>query len=322
MKENITTALLIFLAVVAALVLLTTPARESVETTPPTTEPTAPNATASETSAPETTVPETVPVEDALPRVEDILARSAPGGTAVSHCVYDGTLHGTAGLTGAGKASPAHALARLCGSRRMNPISAFWRLTEEGLYRKTPERKDILAVPAVQPPETAGKEYPCTAEGVRAFLTELLTLSSQFEDGLPLATRLLGEDEAVEPEQVFLAENDCYYAYYVCYSPETAHFLCFYLRGGETITDAEFQLLNLRYADGETEALTQLDQLGDRQAAALMTAAELLLTGKSRAAQGRIPLGYELEGHTVTIERFAIVGSGDTGTLTNYRIRK
>ena len=53
-----------------------------------------------------------------------------------------------------------------------------------------------------------------------------------------------------------------------------------------------------------------------------MTAAELLLTGKSHAALGRIPLGYALEDHTVTIERFAIEGSGDTGTLTNYRIRK
>ena len=49
---------------------------------------------------------------------------------------------------------------------------------------------------------------------------------------------------------------------------------------------------------------------------------ELLLTGKSHAALGRIPLGYALEDHTVTIERFAIEGSGDTGTLTNYRIQK
>ena len=79
---------------------------------------------------------------------------------------------------------------------------------------------------------------------------------------------------------------------------------------------------NLRYADGDAEALERIDQLGDRQAAALMTAAELLLTGESRAAQGRIPLGYGLGEYEASIERFSIVGSGDTGTLTNYRLRK
>jgi hypothetical protein len=94
------------------------------------------------------------------------------------------------------------------------------------------------------------------------------------------------------------------------------------LLGEETITDAEFQLLNLRYADGEPESLTRIDQLGDRQAAALMTAAELLLTGDSRAAEGRIPLSYDLGSYIASIERFSIVGSGDMGTLTNYRIRK
>ena len=155
---------------------------------------------------------------------------------------------------------------------------------------------------------------------VREFLTELLTLSASIDDGLPVDVRALSEDKAVE--QVYPETDECYYAYYVCYSPEAAHFLCFYLRGGETITDAEFQLLNLRYADGDAEALEHIDQLGDRQAAALMTAAELLLTGESRAAQGRIPLGYGLGEYEASIERFTITGSGDTGTLTNYRIRK
>ena len=307
MKKKIGPLLIILVVVFAIGVLLSTPNRMPSETTPPSTG---------------ETVPETAPAEDAMSMVEDILARYPLDETAVAHCVYDDALHSAEDLTGAGKASPAHALARLSDDREMNPIAAFWLLAEEGLYRKTPENESKLAVPAVQPPKVHTKEYPYTAEGVREFLTELLTLSSQIEDGLPLDIRVLGTDEAVEREQVFLEQKDCYYAYYVCYSPETAHFLCFYLRGEETITDAEFQLLNLRYADGEAESLTRLDQLGNRQAAALMTAAELLLTGDSRAAEGRIPLGYQLERHTVTIERFSIVGSGDMGTLTNYRIRK
>ena len=307
MKEKIAPLLIILVVAFAIGVLLSTPARTPSEITPPSTG---------------DAVPETAPTEDAMSMVEDILERHTLDETAVAHCVYDDALHSADDLTGAGKASPAHALARLSDDREMNPIAAFWLLVEEGLYRKTPENEDKLAVPAVQPPKVHGKAYPYTAEGVREFLTELLTLSSQIEDGLPLDIRALGTDEAVEREQVFLEEENCYYAYYVCYSPEAAHFLCFYLRGEETITDAEFQLLNLRYADGEAESLTRIDQLGDRQAAALMTAAELLLAGDSRAAEGRIPLSYALGSYSASIERFSIVGSGDMGTLTNYRIRK
>ena len=306
MKEKISTILLIVFALIAAGVLLSTPSRPVSETTPPTSDPT------------ETTLPETIP--DALPRVEEILDRHSLSKTAFPHCVYDDALHRAEELTGAEKASPAHALARLCEERKMNPISALWLLVEEGLYRKATEGNGKLAVPAVQPPEAAAKDYPYTAEGVREFLTELLTLSAMIDDGLPVDVRALSEDKAVE--QVYLETDECYYAYYVCYSPEAAHFLCFYIRGGETITDAEFQLLNLRYAEGDAEALERIDQLGDRQAAALMTAAELLLTGESRAAQGRIPLGYGLGEYEASIERFTITGSGDTGTLTNYRLRK
>ncbi len=297
--ETIPKILLILLALIAAVVLLSTPARAPSETPPPATT--------------EATQPEPAPTEDAMSTVEEILARRPLDETATAHCVYDAALHSADDLTGAGKASPAHALARLSDDREMNPIAAFWLLVEEGLYRKTPEIANHLAAPAVHSPAVPKKEYPYTTEGAREFLTELLALAFSTKDGLPLNT----------VDQISWAEQEgCCYAYYVCYSPETAHFLCFYLRGGETITDVEFQLLNLRYADGEAESLTRLDQLGDRQAAALMTAAELLLTGESRAAQGRIPLGYELSGCTVTIERFSIVGSGDIGTLTNYRIRK
>ena len=304
MKEKIPAALLILLVLIASGVLLSTPSRPVVETVPPTTEETVPQTTP--------------PPVDALPRVAELLERNALSQTAVPKCIYTDTLHRAEDLTGADIASPAHALARLCGERKMNPVSALWVLTEEGVYRKSPEGEGKLSVPAVQIPEATVREHPYTAEGVRAFLTELLTLSGELDDGLPLDIRALGEDKV----QVHPEKGECYYAYYVCYSPEAAHFLCFYIRGSETITDAEFQLLNLRYAEGDQDALTRIDQLGDRQAAALMTVAELLLTGESRAALGRIPLGYALEDHTVTIERFAIEGSGDTGTLTNYRIRK
>ena len=304
MKEKITSALLILLILISMGVLLATPSRPVVETVPPTTEETVPQTTP--------------PPEDALPRVAELLDRKPLSQTALSTCIYNDTLHRARNLTGADKTSPAHALARLCGERKMNPISALWVLTGEGLYRKTSEGEGKISVPAVRTPEVEVRAHPYTAEGVQAFLTELLTLSGELEDGLPLDAQALGGNKV----QVHLEKGECYYAYYVCYSPEAAHFLCFYIRGSETITDVEFQLLNLRYADGSKASVQRIDQLGDRQAAALMTAAELLLTGSSRAALGRIPLGYALEDHTVTIERFTIEGSGDTGTLTNYRIRK
>lgn len=307
MKEKISTILLLLLLVLAAGVLLSTPSRIPAETVPATTA---------------ETVPETAPREDAISMVEDILNRHSLAETAVSHCVFDDALHSSGERTGADKTSPAHALARLCDDRKMNPISAFWVLTEEDVYRKAAEGIGRLSVPALQAPETDAKSYPYTAGGVREFLTELLTLSSSLEDGLPLDLRVLGADEAVETEQVHLAEGDCYYAYYVCYSPEAAHFLCFYIRGEDTITSAEFQLLNLCYAGGGREASERIGQLSDRQAAALMTAAELLLAGESRAAQGRIPLGYGLGEYEVFIERFTVTGSVDTGTLTNYQIKK
>ena len=143
MKEKISTILLIVFALIAAGVLLSTPSRPVSETTPPTSE------------HPETTLPETIP--DALPRVEEILDRHILDSTAVSHCVFDESLHRTDDLTGADTASPAHALARLCGERKMNPISAFWvlkeaaaKLTGEGI-KGYPNQTDFdLTDPRVQ----------------------------------------------------------------------------------------------------------------------------------------------------------------------------
>ena len=305
MIEKITKAFPLALAAFAAVALVFTPPRDASRAEPP---------------SPASSSQETTAQEDVMPLVKEILDGHAMSETALSHCVYDEELYHGEDLTGAGTASPAHALARLCGERKMNPIVAFWSLTEDGFYKKTPDTDKKLAVPAVRAPETAMHTYPYTDEGVRKFLTELLTLSAGLEDGLPLDERVLGKDGAVA--QVYQEGQECRYAYYVCYSPEAAHFLCFYLRGDKIITDAEFQLLSLRYADGDQKALKKADQLSDRQAAALMTAAELLLTGESRAAEGRVPMNYTLGDYAASIERFRILGSGDTGTLTNYRIRK
>ena len=53
-----------------------------------------------------------------------------------------------------------------------------------------------------------------------------------------------------------------------------------------------------------------------------MATAELLMTGSSRANQGHIPFDYNLESQSVHLDRFTFAGDGETGILTNYRIKK
>lgn len=254
--------------------------------------------------------------------VEQILAANWLDETALSTCVYDPELMERKEVRGFGKHAKGFELAGLCDEQRMNPVAAFWLLVEEGLYEKTPDDSGVLPTPAFQPPETEGKTYPNTAEGARELLTDLLRASGTVSDGLDLEKRVLGSDGKVNPDQIFEVPGECRYAYFVCYGDRTAYFLCCYLRGGEQITDAEFQLLSLRYADGPGEDLEEIDAYADRQAAALMAALEGLMTGSSRADQGRVPFDYTLEDCTAHLERFTFAGDGETGILANYRIQK
>ena len=68
--------------------------------------------------------------------------------------------------------------------------------------------------------------------------------------------------------------------------------------------------------------LAKLEKRGQRQAAALMASAELLMTGKTRAAEGEVPFAYEVGGWSASVERFDFTGDPDRGSLTNYRLKK
>ena len=275
-----------------------------------------------------TTVGTTEPVQTTAPAtvhsgiVEQILAANWLDETALSVCVYDPELMERKEVRGFGKHAKGFELAGLCDEQRMNPVAAFWLLVEEGLYEKTPDDSGVLPTPAFNAPETEGKTYPNTAEGARELLTDLLQTAGTVSDGLDLEKRVLGSDGKVNPDQIFEVPGECRYAYFVYYGDRTAYFLCCYLRGGEQITDAEFQLLSLRYADGSGEDLEEIDAHADRQAAALMAALEGLMTGTSRADQGHVPFDYTLGDHTAHLERFTFEGEGETGILANYRIRK
>lgn len=307
--------LLLGLCVLAVVVVLASSLRSREEAEP--TETTA-GTTIGTTATEGTTAPPTV--HSGI--VEQILAANWLDETALSTCVYDPELMERKEVRGFGKHAKGFELAGLCDEQRMNPVAAFWLLVEEGLYEKTPDDSGVLPTPAFPVPETEGKTYPNTAEGARELLTDLLQTAGTVSDGLDLEKRVLGSDGEVNADQVFEVPGECRYAYFVCYGDRTAYFLCCYLRGGEQITDAEFQLLSLRYADGSGEDLEEIDAHADRQAAALMAAAERLMTGTSRADQGYVPFDYTQGDYTAHLERFTFAGDGETGILANYRIQK
>lgn len=302
------------------------------DTTPGETEPQEPDAT-------ETTIPQDAPQqpvgdgeplpelsEATLEQVRKILDGESLAKTARSHWIWKADLNFHEDTTGTALSSTGWALSLLSAERKMNPIAAFWVLNRKGLYSKTEDDLGVLATTSFAVPVQTAKTYGYTDEGARQLLTDLLTLAGGLEDGLQLESGLLGANGAVDPGQVALDRKaGCYYGYFISGGERSTHILCFYLRSdreGKNITDVEFQLLNLRSAQGSEEALARLDRRGDNQAAALMAAAELLLTGQTQAGQGMVPYTRQVTSYTATIERFHFTAQDETGTLTNYRLRK
>lgn len=332
MEKKIGTFLMIMVIICAVLLLLATAGREPQPGTEPaaTTAPTETGAEA-ETTAPPERAPETQATENEAAgdhvseRVREILDREMPDKTAVTPMAR-GTVQMETDAGGQQELSYVNSLAQLARERRMNPIAGFWELVSEGLYSKQKDDSGRLPVEVLDAPGREKKQYAYTDEGVRLLLTDLLALSAEMDDGLALETALLGTDGQVEAEQVhFAGDEDCRYAYFSCASEQATHILCFYLRAdgaGEWITDVEFQLLNMRHASGDEVTLAQLSESFDQQAAALMAAAELLMTGQNRAAEGDVPFDYEVGGFDAAIGRFGFSGNAEQGTLTNYRLKK
>lgn len=331
MLKKIETFLVIMLAICAVLLLLATGGRRGDPAAVQTGEPTA------QTTAPDTqpeTEPGTQPTAQpeptqttaaaAAPReqVEQILEQAGLVQTAVTPQAESTGREAAADAPGLAWASHGAALAELAEGMRMNPVAAFWELVSAGLYEKRTDDTGSLSVTALKPPAQAAKTYPFTDEGARQLLTDLLALAARTKDGLELETALLGANLTVEGTQVHWSEADrCHYAYFSCASDWETYILCFYLRGGEQIEDVEFQLLHLRHASGGAESLERMDSTANKQAASLMAAAELLMTGEHRAGEGEIPFSYEVGGMQASLERFEFTGDPDRGSLVNYRLR-
>ena len=334
MSKKIGTFLMIMLVMCAVLLLMATAGREAepqTETAASTApaETTEPTETAAPTeSAPETKAPETEPSAEqtsaAAERVRQILKLEEPDQTAVTPMA--GTvLQIETAAGGQRQLSYANALAELARERKMNPIAAFWELVSEGLYSKEKDESGTLYSETIDTPVQEKKQYLYTDEGARQLLTDLLALAGRMDDGLAMELALLGANGSVEADQVHFSEDEaCRYAYFSCASEQSTHILCFYLRTdgtGEWITDVEFQLLNMRHASGDEVTLAELSGRFEGQSAALMTAAELLMTGQTRAAIGDVPFDYEIGGSSAAIGRFRFSGNAEQGTLTNYRLK-
>lgn len=326
MSKKIGTYLMIILVIWAVLLLDATQNRgphqpvlqsvtQPVESTGAPTQSTAPESMPPETTVPETTVPDTTVPETTEPekeptnapdisRVEVVLNRHSMNRTAVTQLVREG------------ETGDSHTgdLAELSSRRKVNPIAAFWVLVSEGLYERDGEKPGLLLYELPELPAQAEVRYSYTDAGAEALLTDLLTLAGEMTDGMKLEKAILGADGAVDPGDVTLSEEDaCYYAYFARTTERSTQILCFYLRGGEWITDVEFQLLHMTdSADPEP---------GNGQAASLAAAAELLMTGTARAGT-EDAAAYEVSGCKATAERFFFTAEEEEGSLTNYRLRK
>lgn len=323
MLKKIETFLVIMVAICAVLLFMAAGTRRP-ETTPEettaSTEQTAESTTASEKEQEPTAAPneEKVPENQVRGLVAQLLDREKLAATVTLSPVTNENLTAVDGTEGLADRSHGRALAEELAQRAVNPVAAFWELVYEGLYERKKDASGVLNTVSFQHPEHTAKQYDYTAEGARALMADLLALASQIDDGVALEQAVMEK-----AGQVFHSQSEeCYYGYFSCTADRVSYILCIYLRGGAQIDDVEFQLLYLRHASGDSEALARMDYNAKKQAAALMAAAELLTTGKARAAEGEVPFAYEVGGWNASVERFEFTGDPDRGSLTNYRLRE
>lgn len=323
MLKKIETFLLIMVVICAVLLFMAAGTRRPEPTPEETTAPTV--QTAESTTVPEKTPePTAAPTEERAPEnqvrglVAQILDREKLAATVTLSPVTNENLTAVDGTEGLADRSHGRALAEELAQRAVNPVAAFWELVYEGLYERKKDESGVLNTVSFQHPDHSAKQYDYTAEGARALMADLLALASQIDDGVALEQAVMEK-----AGQVFHSQSEeCYYGYFSGTSDRVSYILCIYLRGGAQIDDVEFQLLYLRHASGDSEALARMDYGSKKQAAALMAAAELLMTGKTRAAEGEIPFAYEVGGADARLDRFEFTGDPDRGSLTNYRLRE
>ena len=323
MLKKIETFLVIMVAICAVLLFMAAGTRRpeptAEETTAPT-EQTTENTTASKKEQESTaaTTVENSPENQVRGLVAQILDREKLAATVALSSVTNENLTAVDGTEGLAERSHGRALAEELAQRAVNPVAAFWELVYEGLYGRKKDESGVLNTVSFQYPNHSAKQYDYTAEGARALMADLLALASQIDDGVALEQAVMEK-----AGQVFHSQSEeCYYGYFSGTSDRVSYILCVYLRGGAQIDDVEFQLLYLRHASGDSEALARMDYNAKKQAAALMAAAELLMTGKTRAAEGEVPFAYEIGGWNASVERFDFTGDPDRGSLTNYRLRE
>lgn len=278
---------------------------------------------------PQTTDPdggeETIPVETTLQMVRRLLEAENLPKTARSHWIWEPDLNAQQDTRGTAKDSEIWALALIAAEQKMNPISAFQVLKRAGFYTQSGDDSGVFAASAFSVPSRMAVTYEHTDSGARQLVSDLLSLASGLKDGLAMESGLLGANSAVDEGQMsYDKKEDCYYGYFISGGERSTHILCFYLRSedGEQITKVEFQLLNMRSATGDEKSLQILDNRGDNQAATLIAAAELLMTGQTQAGQGIIPFTRQVTSYMANIERFYFIGDGEAGTLTNYSLSK
>lgn len=256
--------------------------------------------------------------------------------------------------------SVSYPFVRMCSRMAVNPIAVFRLLAREGLYvytdgdaRNFTYRVETIGEDGIQPSLSlpVGQNLYQWDLDHGTLIKDIMKLAGVNDSAVEMEAWIASEiDRSSEPYVFYSPEDACYYAYFMYYGEATAHILCMYLRTTEAkginLNDVEFQLLSMRYlesgAAGGSYHMSVVKEAGLRQAAALITAIEQLMTGTSAYATAQvkenhgvysvsIPAEYTLGDYQVTISQSCYEtqalgveadGSGlEQCTLVNYRIQ-
>ena len=284
--------------------------------------------------------------------------------TAMPLSVYDPSLNNWGHLYSNKIHSISYPFTVQCAQLPVNPISAFIAIGKDYFDRATTsfyidisdweemEYIDLWRSFFDKMPYDLVKKWEWSESGVKAFIGDMLALTSKFGGGFDLDERFLSMIHSNEETAVhYSSEEQCYYTYFIYYGDCTSHLVCMYFRAdqetGTRITDVEFQFLNMDYTVkgglGFSISARELINTNREQMLALIVSAEYLLTGSSGMGEAIcdwdgfdnefvVPAEYRVEDYRVIIKhstyyastRYDVIDdpSDESCELVTYRIHR
>lgn len=256
--------------------------------------------------------------------------------------------------------SAGGAFVQSCLDRAVNPVAAYRYLVNKGVFvRTTTDPKPLelclvyetFASPLCTETVTVSAQtYSYDLDGCQQLMRDVILLAGFLNEGTVYEGWLTESSESGLPEIHYAEDDECYYGYYIYYDELGANVMCVYIRSGDgrTITDLEFQMLNLDYYLAEPSAgfsisLGMRRVADDSRIAAMIVAAEELLTGRTgldtpddtdvHEWETTLPMSYRLGKWSVKVHTICYTSTMDVedwmyefltaeDTIINYRISK